>query len=104
MRAVFTQKVLGKNLVASALVQHQATVERICKSKPEVSCRQMGQFDVCVSKHKLLEGTEVGVKCRGRVTFVIYESEREDSLQQLFLRPNQADVVCMLTPMSVIFS
>ena len=36
--------------------------QRVCKSKPEVSCRQMVQFHVCVSKHTLLEGTEVGVK------------------------------------------
>lgn len=47
---------------ASLLLEHQAKVERVCKSKPEVSCRQMVQLDVCVcvSKHTLLEGMEVG--------------------------------------------
>lgn len=38
----------------------------------------MVQFDVCVSKHTLLEGPGAGgaqgVKHRGRGTFVIYES------------------------------
>lgn len=59
--AVFIGTVLGKKLAAaSLLLQHQAKVERRCKSKPEVSCRQMVQLDVCVSKHKLLEGTGVG--------------------------------------------
>lgn len=48
--------------VAGRLLQGQAEVEHICKSKPEVRSRQMVQFDVSVSKHKLLEGMEVGVK------------------------------------------
>lgn len=59
-RAVFLQK--GEGREAPLLLQHQEKVERVCKSKPEVSCRQMGQFDVCFKTHTLLEGMEVGVK------------------------------------------